>query len=547
MKKKHDLCSTQEDRQKNAQDCAFYDKMLLGNSSSNDDSSCQSRKNDLIKAENELTAACGALGLPSDVGNCAAKKTACNEYRKSSAGQSSSSSDPTSFDKNKAEKLASYCPDMAAADQEKFEKDLEKTQDRVKALKDKIPELEDAVTQAQSDMADKQSSAEEEMQKEASEYSKQLKDASKELSDQQQQLQQQLVQQQAAIAQLQAQLAETNSVSSAAATIKYNEAKRQTEINCVNYADSKVAGEQAKALDDYRFGRGYYAHASAQSIFSEVGGGSQKHWRDRTSYYLAICRGKPTYAASNASAFDNYKGDLKTIAAKKESLRGQIQSQQAALAQISNGQGCTAQPMMAANGLSGETAVCKALREANENMAQIKADHRTKSKQLARKKASTLRAAQAKLKSKNDQLTRANGELKKEQARLDNLKSYLGMRLNNGSSGGKEEAKALWAAFAKWNTAASAFDSSCYSDTTSMCNTSGFSADCSHNGSNLKTAGLTTSSSSPSLAPANNLLTNLVDDGGSSKTVATDSDDGAAGRDTAATPVSTGAATGTGQ
>ena len=343
------------------------------------------------------------------------------------------------IDLNKARKDLEYCPHEDPDDSERYEKQVEKAQERIKDARKKLPELMNKGSEAQ----DKANQSENDARRKAAEAQKEFANEMREIKRKKESDEQQAVAEVTAtrekMDQLDAQIRQLE-MSKVDAEVKLSEARTQIELNCHATASQQVAARQTARVTAIRQGQ---SRGGFNELMNSVGISSRATWEKAAAIYYKRCLNSRPTRDSKRSAQNIYESTLRQVDVAITTARAQRRSIEENLSQIMSTNGCGAAPMQA-NGMTGESRMCRSLRQAQEDAQQAYQNQVTQQQQI-QQEAITARQQQA---TKNQALSmeyaEAQREINDEQTRLDNLRAYLNLKREKSNGiGGKKAAETL--------------------------------------------------------------------------------------------------------
>jgi hypothetical protein len=441
--------------------------LCVNGGSNSGESTCREAEEKFNQASGKFSGTCGTAGLdidnPKEAGKegsigCSWSKNRCrclnkkidteteDQYRCSELGGSSrrSSGSQSSqgslglIDINAARRRLEACPHEDPDDSDRYEKQLEKAQERMKEARKKMPELlnksseaQDKATQAQNDAARKASEKQKEFSKEMMEIKRKHEGEEAAAVQEMAQMRQQMDAIDGQIRQL-----EMNKVD---AETKLTETKVQVELQCHAMASQQVAAQQTRKMSEIKKGMPV---GDFNSLLKNVGVSSRDAWEKVADVFYRRCLGSRPTRESKASAQRAYESTIKALDSQILTSRQGRRRIEESLGQIFSNNGCAA-PAAAPGQPSGESKLCRSIRQASEDM-RVAQQNATQEQQQIQQEAI---AAQRQLAQKNQNLqmeyAQAQQELNDEQKRIDNLREYLNLKREKSNGvGGKGLGKA---------------------------------------------------------------------------------------------------------
>lgn len=448
---------------------AFNNCMRMSKGSSG--TSCEDARPDLQKARGELSAACNAMGLGTGIKECLAKQKECDEFKPSSSASST---------KNATEK-AKYCPSISE-DDDKIQKQLDKAEEKLATAREKLPDLQEKVTSASSE-ANKSISELRQKERDAlSEMNKAIKETKREKDKEISRVQEQMAQIAAQLGQADEQIGQLE-LSKTDAAMKRDETKIQIDLNCHQTASATVSKLQSDALAKMQTGT--YSRGGQASMMKNVGISDRESWQKvAEKYYIWCLRSKPTID-SKTSANRMYTAAI----AQADLAIGNARKRKALLEtqynRMKNPDGSCGAATPTADGATGESDMCRATRQMNEDIQQAREEFVNKSRGLNEDMARERQDGGQKVMAAQQALAKANQTITDEQTRVNNLRSVLDARANSPQGGGtREDRGELRKALAKWAGAAQLWDSCCAKEAVT------YRQLCTDNGGEMNSAGM---------------------------------------------------------
>ncbi len=464
------------DKQKT--DCKKLESMI-GSAGGGD--SCKTADADYKAAYETFTTACSSFG-GGDLHECGKKMRQCRCLNKSLSGEektklecdsvtgdeaeesesarggSSSARSLGLINMGNARKQLTYCPQMSAADGEKFEKKLEKTEDKLKDLKKSIPELQAELAKVDTDLETNLEKIEEEQTRAADDHAKELEQAAQEKDQKQKELMNQ-------VTQLQTQIGQSNEQVGAVELAKIdafnglNSAKNKVNLECVAQASNVVGKMQTDALEQIKTGS--YNVGGQADLFQRVGLSDRESWQRVARKYQAWCLESEAVNMQKSEANTAYEAALRKANQSKADLIKRKEGLQQQIEQIKSSGGCGAVAYNS-DGTTNESEMCKANRQTAEKMQRLEAKYQQAQVNAQRKQQRAQMAADQKRQQAYMKLMQAQQEMMDEQRRLANLKEYLDLRMDKGLGGAdKEAAKNFNLGWTKILQSAANLDSCC--------------------------------------------------------------------------------------
>jgi hypothetical protein len=364
------------------------------------------------------------------------------------------------IDLGQAKDRMKFCPQADSDDTERYEKQLKDSQDRVRDLKKKMPELMNKGSEAQ----DKAEQAQNEARRKAADAQKEFGNEMKEIKRKKEADEQQAVAEVTAtrekMDQLDAQIRQLE-MSKVDAEVKLSEARTQIELNCHATASQQVSARQTAKLAAIKQAQ---SQGSFNRLMNSVGVSSRAAWEKVAEVYYKRCLNSRPTRDSKKSAQNIYESTIRQVDSAISTARIQRRSIEDNLKQIMTTNGCGTAPMQA-NGMTGESRMCRSLRQAQED-AQQAYNNQMQQQQLVQQEMATAQRQQAtKNQALNTEYIEAQRELVEEQSRMENLRAYLNLRRERkqGSSS-KKAGEDLGPSLGKLRGAARTFDSCCKSE-----------------------------------------------------------------------------------
>ncbi|NJM10164.1 MAG: hypothetical protein HC883_04645 [Bdellovibrionaceae bacterium] len=348
---------------------------------------CRDTEKEYTSARDTFSAACGSLGIPSggkegaiacshqqDRCKCLDKNFEddsgdlnCEEVRSSGSNTRSSQANNTGLiDLKAAEKQLKYCPQKSPDDTERYEKQLEKAQERVKELKKKLPEILTKGNEAQDLAAEKQNEAQRKAVEAQREFANELKEIKRKKEGDEQQAVAEMAQIRENMDKVDAQIRQLE-LSKIDAEVKLSEAKTQIELNCHATASAQVSRLQAERMTMIRAKK--YNTGGFNAMMKSVGVSDRDAWERRAEVYYKRClKSRPTRDSKQA-AQNVYESTVRQIDSQVSAERKSRSRMEESLKQIMSTGGCT-QSVTQPNGFTGESRMCRSMRQAQEDMAQ---------------------------------------------------------------------------------------------------------------------------------------------------------------------------------
>lgn len=442
---------------------------------------CEDAVKDYDVANPAFSAACQALGIsngapdaPAGAIACSWQKERCNcvdskfedtdDKLKCSAvradtgtGNGRNRSNNGLIDLKNARNKMKWCPDKDPDDIERYEKQLEKSQERIRELKKKLPdtlnkgnEAQDKASQAQNDAYRKGAEAQKE-------FANELKEIKKQREGEEQQAVAEMASMREKIDQIDAQIRNIE-LEKVNAEVKLGDTKIELELQCHAQASKQVSDLQTQKMSSIN---GRQSQGSFNALLTNVGLSSRAAWEKKADYYYRKCIASRPHREMKKRAQNNYESSLRGYDATILSLRTQRKSAEQSLSQVMSKNGCAA-PQMQANGMTGETKLCRSLRSAQENMAQAAQDAQNKQNVIQQEMVTAQRQLAQKNQTLQLEYADQQQELNDEQRRMENLRAYLDLKREFSlGAGTKEAAKELATNSSKLKASAIRIDSCC--------------------------------------------------------------------------------------
>lgn len=475
------------------------ERMCSGGSEASNDT-CREAEKAFNEAAGAFEGACGDAGLPRNdrdetnrykegaIGcswsinrcRCLEKKPSpedvekyeCNSGSRSRRSSNSANQGIGLIDLGKAEQRMEFCPQADPDDTERYEKQLKDSQDRIRDLRKEMPKITDKASEAQ----DKAAQAQNEAARKAADAQKEFANEMKEIKRKQESDEQQAVAEITAtrekMDQLDAQIRQLE-LNKVTAEVELSEARTQIELNCHTQASQQVSALQAAKMSAIKQGQ---SQGSFNRLMNSVGVSSRAAWEKRANVFYKRCLISRPTRESKTSAQRSYENKIRQIDSAISTARIQRRSIEENLKQIMSSNGCAQSAPIQANGMTGESRMCRSLRQAQEDARQAY-NNQMQQQQLVQQEMATAQQQEAR---KNQSLrmeyAEAQRELSEEQSRMDNLRAYLNLRRERKqNTSGKKDGGNLGETYGKLRAAARTFDGCCHSqgwqDTNPKCKT----------------------------------------------------------------------------
>lgn len=453
--------------------------------SSSSGGSCDTVEKDFQAAKSSFSEACGTLQIPSGGAEgaiaCSYNKQRCQCLNKNfndddgrlnceairgeGARSGSRATAKGLIDLNQAESQMKYCPEKNPDDAERYEKQLADSQKRVAELKKKLPELNNKASEAEDKIADKENQA----YNKAAEAQKQLGNELREIRQKQGNEEQQAVNE---MAQIRDKMGEVEDqirkleIEKITAQTKMEDTKTQLDLSCHQQASEMVATEQANKMGQIKKG---IPQGDFNSMMNQVGVSSRTAWEKVADTYYRRCLKSKRIVEGKASAQKAYNNALTAIDASIVSQKDSLKRLKQNLNQISSPRAC-GQAQIKANGMTGESRMCRTLRDAREDMQQAYRNAQQQKDQAMREIQTAKQQAAKKQSSSMMESAQLQQEINDEQRRMENLEAFLDLKRKYGAGGGtKKAAEELHSSFAKLESSANTYIACCSSGTLSNC------------------------------------------------------------------------------
>jgi myosin heavy subunit len=382
------------------------------------DESCTNADSDFKKSMDDLSDACGKVGMSK--GSCRKELAKCegtNSEKHHKHGRSGGDGDPLD-----ADGVSRQCPAMAATDEEKYEKQLKEQQEKVDKLKKDLPDLEEKRDKFVSEKNDKVNEINDQMPKDAAEHSKELSQigksrdaATKGLSDQ--------------VAQLQAEISKSNdqisqtSLTKLKGALDMKTAKTQADLNCHAQATASVQKLQDQAMAQIQAGT--YVRGDFSHFMRNIGVSDRAQWQRLALKYYNWCRASKPTIDSKIAADDGYTLVVQQSNAAVNSLKDHISQVQSQMANVS------CQPLP---GATADNQCQQALRQAQQDMQQSEADYKSKHDAAVQKIQSIANQADQQRARMDKEISDKKTEVNNENHRLDKLQEFLDAKYERGGN-----------------------------------------------------------------------------------------------------------------
>lgn len=434
--------------------------------------SCDTKSKDLREAQGDFIGACGAVGLPEGLRDCAKKMRECKNRKSSSGG--------TAIEKATA--LAKYCPHKSGPARERFTKELEQAKKDLKAAEDKIPGLTEKVTDGAGDGRKEMNATKEKQREEISRHNKALLEASQNRRKEEQRIYREMAQVAAQISQIDAQLIQADLQKTDAAR-KRDQQKVQVDLNCHANASATVSKIQAEALEQLKAGR--YSRGGQNSILRNVGLSDRNSWQRMADRYYQYCLTSKTAIESKESANIVYKSMEDQSEAMKTTLRKSKELAQQQLNRLKDPNGaCSQGASTAADGATSDSEMCAARNDAAKAVELENKEHQAKLESFKEEMDGMQQDQMTKSFGRQQALAQAQRDVNKNQSYIDQLQNFLDKTGDGPNT--SEESKRIADNFGKWVSAAQAYDADCCSKTSKL--TSGQNSACAKNAEELEAA-----------------------------------------------------------
>jgi hypothetical protein len=424
---------------------------------------CDALDEKVRDAKGDFIGACGAIGLPTGLQECANKRFECKCLNSGAdhsgldcSDMKSEGSKSSGLNVNAAANQMRYCPERAK-DPDQLQKDLDKAEEKLDKLKDKIPDLQDKVNDVGKDLRKTQAEVAKQSLEHQKEFSAALKKAKEGKDQKEQALIDKMGQIQSQIAQVDEQITQFDLAITDAA-MKREETKTQIDLNCHATASATVSKLQSEALDAAR--RGVYNRGGMTAMMKNVGLSDRDSWqRVADKYYRWCLASKPTLASKESAnrIFDAAKRQAEVAKTNAQKRRDLLVAQ---LNRVKDPNGQCGNTVTQADGGSGITEMCKASQQAQDDMKQAVQDLQA----AQQADAIQLQAAQQDAAGnfgKQMQLMQTQMDAANEQGRVDKMRSLIDMQANQGGSSDKESRAKLSSSFGKWEGAAEQYLFNC--------------------------------------------------------------------------------------
>jgi len=442
---------------------------------------CEDAKEEFSSSKSTFESACGILGIRSggkegSIG-CSFQKERCQcldkgfedpddeyncaEVRSTGSGSRARSSETSRLgliDLKHAEQQMKWCPDKNPEDTERYEKQLEKAQERIKDLKKKMPELLTKGNEAQDKATEKQNDAQRKAVEAQKEFANEMKEIKRKKEGDEQQAVAEMAQIRENIDKVDAQIREYE-LNKVDAEVGFQKAKTEIELNCHANASTQVARLQAERMALLKQKK--YTPGGFHALMRSVGVSDRDAWENRAEVYYKRCLVSRPTRDSKIAAQKIYESTTRRLDTAIAAARKSRTRMEESLTQIMTASGCK-QPQMQSSGMTGESKMCRSMRQAHEDMQQAHQNAVQQQQQIQQEVITAQRQLAQKNQTLQMEYADAQRELNDEIARMENLRAYLDLkRKSNSGAGTKKAAEDLHSSFGKLRSAAFKLDGCC--------------------------------------------------------------------------------------
>ncbi len=386
----------------------------------------------------------------------------CREQR-----EGSRRSDPESLqsslgliDIGAAKRRLDLCPHEEPDDTDRYEKQLEKSQERLKELKKKMPELMTKNSEALDKAAEKDTELRKQGQEIQDNLRKRLREIKNKKEGEEQQAVAEMAQMREKMDQIDAQIRSLE-LSKVDAEVKLSEAKTQVELNCHTTATQQVAGLQTQKMAE--IGR-RQSQGNFNKLMKSVGVSSREAWEKRAKVFYRRCIDSRPTRDSKKAAQNIYESTIRQVETAISSARQNRFRLEENITQVMTTSGCGQSPNQA-NGMTGESKMCRAMRNAQEEMTETYEEARSNGNLLQQQGANAQRTLATKNQALSTEYAEAQRELMEEELRMQNLRNYMNAKRERRKGvGGKKAGEDLNTNFGKLTGAAGTYDGCCAQD-----------------------------------------------------------------------------------